>query len=402
MYRVTRLPNGLTVATAEMPHMASVSVGLWVGTGGRYEPPELNGVSHFIEHVLFKGTRRRTARQISQDVEGIGGYLNAFTAEENTCYYSKSRHDRYKDLLDVLMDMYLESTFDPVEIGKEREVITRWPGHPLGRPITGTNQTLDGLKRAELVGYLGKNYVASNTLVAMAGCIRHEQAVKAVVPYARRMTQGRRPMFLPAGNGQKAPRIRLHSRATEQAQLAIGIRACSRHDEQRFAVRVLNAILGENMSSRLFQLLREDLGLAYSVYSSAGFFDDTGSITISAGVDTAKLGRTLKLIMAELAKLRDAAPPAAELRRARDYLIGQLDLHLEGTENQMMWVGENLLAFGKVIPAADVRQRLHAVTVGQVRAAARAYFRPERYSLALVSPLRTDRGLARTLGGRHP
>src|ERR1700728_334910 len=179
MYSVTKLKNGLTIATAEMPHMTSVSLGLWVGVGGRYEPPEVNGVCHFIEHMLFKGTRRRSARRISQDVEGVGGYLNAFTSEEMTCYHSKARHDRFDELLDVLTDMFLNSRFDPVDINKERGVIKEelamyldqhqhrvqellneilWPDQPLGRSLTGTEKTLDDLNRARLVGYQQNNY----------------------------------------------------------------------------------------------------------------------------------------------------------------------------------------------------------------------------------------------------
>src|SRR5260221_4497409 len=181
MYQVTRLKNGIAIATAEMPHMTSVSLGLWVGVGGRYEPAEVNGVCHFIEHLLFKGTKRRSARRISQDVEGIGGYLNAFTSEELTCYHSKARHDRFDELLDVLTDMFLNSRFDPEEIDKERSVIkeelamyldqpqhrvqellseTLWPDHALGRPLTGTERTLDYLTRPRLVEYQRKNYVA--------------------------------------------------------------------------------------------------------------------------------------------------------------------------------------------------------------------------------------------------
>src|SRR5579863_7709548 len=201
MYKVTHLPSGLTVATAEMPHMTSVSLGLWVGVGGRYESVEVNGVCHFIEHLLFKGTKRRSARQISQDVEGIGGYLNAFTGEEMPCYHSKARHDRFDDLLDVLTDMFLNSKFDPVEINKERGVIKEelsmyldqpqyrvqeilnellWPDQPLGRPLTGTGITLDGLTRSRLVGYQQNNYVASRTIFAAAGRLKHKQVVSAV------------------------------------------------------------------------------------------------------------------------------------------------------------------------------------------------------------------------------
>jgi len=230
MYQVTRLPNGLTVATAEMPHMASVSLGLWVGVGGRFEPKELNGVSHFIEHMLFKGTRKRSAKEISQSVEGIGGYLNAFTSEENTCFYSKARHDKFDELLDVLMDMFHNSAFEPHEIEKERGVIkeelamyldqphhhvhellneTMWPDHPLGRSLTGTEKTIDGMGRRQLVNYQDENYISATTLIVAAGNVRHEKAVQAVKRYAGRFPQGKRPHFQPFEGTQDKPRVRL-------------------------------------------------------------------------------------------------------------------------------------------------------------------------------------------------
>src|SRR2546428_1776480 len=201
MYRITRLPNGLTIATAEMPQMMSVSVGLWVGIGARYEPAEINGVCHFIEHLLFKGTKKRSAKEISQAVEGIGGYLNAFTSEEATCFHARASHDRFDELLDVLMDMLLNSKFDPVEIEKEREVIreeiamyldqpqhqvqellnaTLWPDQPLGRPIAGTEKTLGRLNRPEVLDYIRKNYVAGTALIVAAGRLTHRQVVPAV------------------------------------------------------------------------------------------------------------------------------------------------------------------------------------------------------------------------------
>jgi predicted Zn-dependent peptidase len=418
MYQVSRLSNGLMIATAEMPHMASVSLGLWVGVGGRYEPAELNGVSHFIEHLLFKGTRRRSAKAISQAVEGIGGYLNAFTAEENSCYYSKARHDRLDELLDVLMDMFLHSTFDREEIEKERGVIreelamyldqpaqhvhellneTLWPDHPLGRPLTGTEQHIASLDRSQMVQYQRANYVAGATLVCAAGNVIHERVVRAVSRYSRGFPCGRRPQFLPVGDRQTAPRVRLFPKDTAQLQLALGLRVCSRHDERRFALRLLNTLLGENMSSRLFQVLREDTGLAYSVHSSLSLFDDVGVLCLAAGLDTDKLARALKLTMRALRRFVDAPPPAAELRRARDYLIGQIDLGLESTENQMMWLGEQFLAYGKVITAAEVKEHLGAVTPGDVRRVARDFLRPEQMSLALVAPLKSDAGLARLL-----
>jgi predicted Zn-dependent peptidase len=410
MYRVTRLENGLTVATAEMPHMASVSVGLWVGVGARYETEALNGASHFIEHMLFKGTRRRTARQISQAVEGIGGYLNAFTSEEHTCFYAKARHDYFGHLLDVLADMFLHSTFDPVELDKEREVIkeelamymdqpqhyvqellnaTLWPGQALGRCITGSEKSLNTLGRQRLLDYQMRNYVAPATLLAAGGRITHREAVAAAKRCAPKFARGARPCCAPALSNQTKPALRLLTKKTEQTQIALGFRACSRHDERRFALRLLNAVLGENMSSRLFQTVREECGLAYSIYSSNSFFDDAGDLVIAAGLDTDNLEKVLKLILRELKRLKTQRVPAPELRRARDYLIGQLDLSLENSESQMMWAGEQWLGYGKIIHPDEVKKRLSEVTAGHVRAAAAAFFRPERLNLALISPLKS-------------
>jgi predicted Zn-dependent peptidase len=418
MYRVTQLQNGLTVATAEMPHMLSVSLGLWVGVGSRFEPAPLNGVCHFIEHLLFKGTKKRSAKAISQAVEGIGGYLNAFTSEETTCFHARACHDRFDELLDVLLDMRLDSKFDPVEIGKEREVIkeemamyldepqhqvqellnaTLWPDQPLGRPITGTEQTLDAMTRTHLVGYLRDNYVPANTLIVAAGKLKHRQVVRAVARYGSRFRAAAPPRCAPARIEQGAPKVCLFTKKTEQTQIALGVRTCSRHDKRRYALRLLNTILGENMSSRLFQVVREDRGLAYSIYSTPSFFGDSGDLVISAGLDTGNLTQTLRLIMRELRRIREATPSAAELRRARDYVIGQIDLSLESTDNQMNWLGEQLLGYGRIFQPGEVKRRLREVTAGEIRAVARDFFRPDRLNLALVSPLKTASRVARLL-----
>lgn len=270
---------------------------------------------------------------------------------------------------------------------------TLWPDQPLGRPLTGTEKTIDAMQRGHFLDYLRKNYVTGSTIVIAAGKLQHPQIVKAIMRYAPRFIPGKRPHFIPAESNQQEPRIRLFTKKTEQTQLALGIRTCSRHDERRFALRLLNTILGENTSSRLFQEIREDRGLAYSIGSSLGFFDDTGDLVISAGLDTDKLPQTLKLIMRELRRLTDTSPTNAELRRARDYVVGQLDLSLEGTENQMMWLGEQLLSYGKIILPSEIRQRLGEVTAAQIRAVARDFFRPERLNLALVSPLKSGSNL---------
>jgi predicted Zn-dependent peptidase len=418
VYHLSRLPNGLTVATAEMPHMASVAVGVWVGVGGRYEPDPISGVAHFIEHLLFKGTQRRSAKEISEAVEGVGGYLNAFTTEENTCFHARAHASRFSDLLDVLMDMFLNSRFALGDIAKERDVIkeeiamyrdqpqqlvhellheTLWPNHPLGRPLTGTEKTLDQIHRANALEFLRANYTAPNSLLVVAGPCRHPDVLRAVRKCAAKFLPGRKPSFVPAGGRQEAPVVCLHSRKVEQTQLALGIRTCSRHDERRHALRVLNAVLGESMSSRLFQILREDKGLAYSVYSSWAFLEDTGALTISAGLDHGDVNRALRIIARELRRLSEAPVSSAELRRARDYVVGQMELALEGTESQMNWVGESLLAYGRIIAPADVKQRLGRVTAAEMRSVAREMFRPERLNLALVSSLEKSAELERVL-----
>ncbi len=418
MYQVTQLKNGLTVATAEMPHMASVSLGLWVGIGSRYEPAEVSGVGHFIEHLLFKGTKRRSARDISQAVEGIGGYLNAFTSEEMTCFHARACADRFGELLDVLADMRLNSRFAPGDIAKEREVIkeevamyldqpqhqvqellnaTLWPGQPLGRPITGTDRSLDAIRREQLLGYLRNNYVSGSTLIAAAGKLKHRHVVQAVARYAPRFKTGQRPRFDPARDLQTGPRVALVTKKTEQTQIALGIRTCSRQDERRYALRLFNTILGENMSSRLFQVVREDRGLAYSIYSTPSFFDDTGDLVISAGLDTDKVPATLQIILRELRRFVQSPPDPAELRRARDYVIGQIDLGLESTDNQMNWIGEQWLGHGRVVAPDEIKRRLRKISAGEIRAVARDFFRPERLNLALVSPRRSARDLERLL-----
>ncbi len=414
MYRVTELSNGLRVATAEMPQMESVSIGLWVGIGGRYEPKRVSGISHFIEHLLFKGTQRRTAKQISQTVEGIGGYLNAFTSEENTCYYAKAGHRHLDTLLDVLSDMYLHSLFAASDINKERQVIKEellmyrdqpdhyvhellteivWPEHPLGRSLTGTPESLDAMERATLLGFKQKKYVAANTILAVAGHCRHEEIVGKIEHLLLLTRNGAAPGFVPVRDGQRAPCLRFLSKDVEQTHLALAIRSCSRKDPRRFALKLLSVIAGENMSSRLFQVIREQHGLAYSIQSSTSFFADTGALVVSAGLDTKRLPRALKLVLQELKKLARRPPSADELRRAKDYSTGQMRLGLESTSNQMMWVGEHLLAYGFIHTPEEIQHQIEGVTPEQVQAVAAEFFQDRHLNGAVITPSKDERGV---------
>ncbi len=411
MFTITQLPNGLRVATAKMAHMESVSVGVWVGVGGRYEPARLSGASHFIEHLLFKGTPRRSAKQISQTVEGIGGYLNAFTSEETTCYYAKASHKHLDTLLDVLTDMYLHPRFAAADIDKERGVIkeellmyrdqpdhyvhellteTLWPEHPLGRALTGTAKTLDTMDRRALLDFKHRKYVAANTVVAVAGHCRHEDIVRRVGKMLPMAHNGRSPSFTPVHEAQRAAKLRFFTKNCEQSHLAIGIRGYSRHDERRYALKALSVILGENMSSRLFQVIRERHGLAYSIQSSTTYFADTGALLVSAGLDTKRLHRALALILAEMRKIARQPPSAVELQRAKDYAIGQMRLGLESTANRMMWLGEHLLAYGEIPSPAEVERRITDVTAADVQKAAADIFRDNRLNVAVITPSKDE------------
>jgi predicted Zn-dependent peptidase len=416
---VTRLENGLTIVTAVMPNMASISVGLWIGVGGRFEPVHLNGVAHFIEHMLFKGTHRRTARQISQDIEGIGGYLNAYTSEDHTCFYSKALRHRFEDLIDVLFDMLLNSKFAPGDIRREREVIkeevamyldqpqqhvqelfneTMWPNHALGRPLTGSFASLERIGRAELLDFLRTHYTASSIVVSAAGALDHESIVAAVRKRTRHLPLVRPRRYDPfVGAPTRTAAVRLLTKPTEQSQIAFGFRTCSRHDPRRFAVRLLNIVLGENMSSRLFQVIREDRGLAYSIYTTPSFWDDVGDLVISGGLDSEKIEAVIRLVMKELRRLGQVRIGRGELRRAHDYAIGQMELGLENTENHMTWLGEQMVTSGQLISINRIKRQFARVDAAAIRSAAREFFRPERCALAAVSPLRSDRLLRRAL-----
>ncbi|MGA2220243.1 MAG: pitrilysin family protein [Verrucomicrobiia bacterium] len=415
MYRITQLSGGLRVATAEMPQMESVAIGVWVGIGGRYEPKRVSGISHFIEHLLFKGTDRRNAKQISETVEGIGGYLNAFTGEENTCYYAKASHKHLDTLLDVLSDMYLHPRFAVSEIDKERQVIKEellmyrdqpdhyvhellteivWPEHPLGRSLTGTPESLDAIHRATLLDFKRRKYVAANTIVAVAGHCRHDDIVARVQRTLSLSRNGAAPSFVPARDGQRAPRLRFLSKGVEQTHLALAIRGYSRKDPKRFAMKLLSVIVGENMSSRLFQAVRERHGLAYSIQSSTSFFADTGVLIISAGLDTKRLPKALDLVLQELRKLLRRPPSAVELQRAKDYSIGQMRLGLESTSNQMMWVGEHLLSYGLIHTPEEIERKIEAVTAEEVQSIATDLFRDNRLSAAVITPSKDDKAVA--------
>ena len=404
---LTTLPNGIRVITSPQADAESVALGFWVDVGGRHEEAALAGASHFIEHMLFKGTRRRSAKEISQAIEGRGGYLNAYTQEDATCYYARIPHERLGEAFDVLVDMYREPKFAPADIDRERGVIIEelrmchdqpqhvvqeqlmdglWSGHPLGRPLVGSEQTLQAMTRAGLDGFRRRHYQPGSTIFAMAGRVTHASAVALVKDAVGRMPAGRRPAFRKVDRRVGQKRFRLARREIEQIHAAVGFRGFGRHDPRRFALRMLNSILGENMSSRLFQIVREKHGLAYAVQSSFQLFDETGAMVVSAGLDRARAADALRLIAREVARMREKPVTAGELRRARDYLQGQFRLGLEGTSSQMQWIGETLTNYGRFVKPDEVLGCLLAVTADEMQQVAAELFTPRRLTLSLVVP----------------
>lgn len=409
--RATRLDNGVRVVTSAVDGVESVSLGVWAGIGARYETDRLAGISHFIEHLLFKGTGRRSAREITRAIEGRGGYLNAFTQEESTCYYSRVAFNHAWRALDVLIDMYLHPALASGDIDRERGVIVEeimmyrdqpqhavqdklggalWCGHPLGRPIIGGPESLRNMRRAEIVDFKRRMYVPGNTVVSGAGRIDHADCVARVREALSPMRPLRRPRFRAFADSVRQQAVAWEARDIEQAHLAMGFRCFGRLDDRRYALRILNAVLGENMSSRLFQVVRERHGLAYSIHSSAHLFQDSGALVISAGLDRARLRKALRLIVREARSMKERRVGQKELRRAKDYVVGQMRLSLESTSSQMLWLGDNLLTHGRFVPPEESIDRLQAVTAEDVCRVAAGVLRRRRTSLALIAPGLSD------------
>ncbi len=405
---VVTLANGVRLVMTPLPQVESVSLGIWAGVGGRHESDQLSGISHFIEHLLFKGTRHYSCRAISQAIEGRGGYLNAFTQEENTCYYARVAAGQTGRAFDVLADMVRRPTLAVSDIDRERAVIVEeiqmyrdqpaqwvddllgelmWVGHPLGRPIVGTPETLHGLNRRTIAAFHQTAYSARNIVLSISGAIDRDAIIRRAVAEFESHRTAPVPRFQPVSGRVAQHPIDVRARDIEQVHLALGIRVnFGRADRRRFLFKLLNVILGENMSSRLFVTLREREGLAYEIHSSCQLMDETGSLDISAGLDQKRTLRAVQLIVRELHRLRTASVGLREFRRAQEYTVGQIRLGLESTSARMLWAGESLLNLGRVIPPEEVIEGIERATAEDLRELAEELFNPRRLSLALVVP----------------
>ena len=405
----TRMDNGIRVVTERMPEARSVTLGVWVAVGGRDEPDDLAGASHFLEHLLFKGTSTRTARQIADAIDAVGGEMNAFTSREHTAYYTRLPAHRVDRGLDILGDVLTDPAFRSHEVEAERQVILEeilmnldmpedhvhtllaeamFPGHPLGREVLGTRESVAAVTRDQIAEFFGHWYRPGNVVVVAAGNLSHEQIVDGLDRTLGRREGGVRPV-------REAPKVDPNARVhlgdpTEQVHVAVGWRCVDHHDDERYALMVANQVLGGGMSSRLFQEVREERGLAYSVYSWASTYDDSGSAGIYAGTAPARAGELLEVVDDEVAKLVASGVTENELGVAKGFIEGSLVLGLEDSASRMARLGRSLMARNEIVTVDDQLARIRAVTGDDVAAVAARVYGGGR-SLAVIG--RVDDGV---------
>jgi predicted Zn-dependent peptidase len=424
MYQVHTLANGLRIYLVPVPTFQSISIGIFVRVGSRYERRAESGVSHFIEHMLFKGTTRRpSARIIAETIEGVGGVSNAYTSQEATVYYAKVAAAQASTALDVLADMVRYPLFDPAEFEKERYVIGEelnmiydspdnwanvlldqvlWPDHPLGRNIVGTPDSLANLSREELVSFFQAGYHPQNMLAAIGGAFEADKILAELTALLGDWPSGQAPHFEPVLPPQTQARWYVEDRPIEQGHLCLAMRGLSRRDPDRYALSVLNAILGEGMSSRLFLNIREEKGLAYAVDSSLNLLQDTGSLAVYAGVDPDRAPEALQAILDELDNLRTELIPPAELHKVKEYLKGRLVLGLEDSFSRAAWVAYQALFMDEIKSPEQVLEAYDAITAADVLAVAQKVILPSAYNLAVVGPFGKGETLGRLISPAEP
>ena len=401
------LSNGLTIISEEMEHIRSVSIGIWIKTGSREEDPKWNGISHFIEHMVFKGTENRSAEDIARQVDSIGGNMDAFTAKECICFNIKVLDEHLPIALDVLSDLVLRPVFKPEDIERERGVILEeikmdednpdylvheiftqnfWKNHALGRPILGTKETVKRFAPAPVRKLYGERFVPSNIIVSAAGHLKHEQFVKLVAGHFEGMKPGKNKFRSPLP--KIMPKIVLRNKKSlEQVQICMGVPSYPIAHDERHASYVLNTLLGGGMSSRLFQNIRERQGLAYAIYSDLNPYRDTGCLSVNAGTSRETAGKVVRSIVAEFHKLKSELVPAEELRRAKDQLKGSLMLSLESSTARMSNLARQEMYFDRFLSMDEMMRKIEKVTSEQLKRISEEFFRPEAIAVTILGNL---------------
>ncbi|MDD5634112.1 MAG: pitrilysin family protein [Candidatus Omnitrophica bacterium] len=408
MYEKLKTNNGLTVISSSMPQMSSVSLGAWIGVGGRYETEERSGISHLVEHMLFKGTHARSAKALKEAVEGVGGTFNGFTSDEVTCYMVKVPA-KYTELgIDVLSDMVLNPRFDSKDLAKEKYVICEeikmyrdqpseyvqdllseimWPNNALGRPLTGTISTVKSITNDEIKKFKEENYHPANISMISAGKMDTRALFQCVSEKFAKSEKKETPSFKKPNINQKNFNIKFSRKNTKQTHIAMGFHASELDTRERFGVKLMNVILGGNMSSRLFEELREKHGLCYDISSSYKRHSDVGEVHIHAGVDNSNAYRSIVAIIDELRNIRDLGVTAEELSRAKQYTKGQFLLAIEGTSNRMLWLGDRHMVHNDIPDIKKVLENIDNVTVEDIYKVCGKILRSEGGNLAMIGKL---------------
>lgn len=412
-YVRTTLPNGLRLLTTHMPGMRSASIALFFAVGSRYETSELAGVSHFIEHMLFKGSERYpSARLISEAIEGVGGTFNGSTGKELTSYTARVPDDHVEEVLRVLADMIRHPLFDAAEVEKERGVIIEelsstqddpqewvnllideamWPNLPLGRDDAGTIESVSQLRREQMLSYLHTYYRPNSLVISVAGNIDHGAILELCKTLFGDWEARDLPHWTESLPPLGVPPVRMVKKDTEQTNLCLSTLGTAYVSPDYYPLLLLNALLGDGMSSRLFQSIREEQGLAYDIGSYFNSYYETGSLVVSAGVDPSHTQEAIAAILAEFSRLRKEPPPADELERIKAYVRGGLLLGLEGTQQVASWVGSQECLYHRVWNIDEVVGRINAVTAHDVQRVAQICFAPEWRRLAIIGPDTTQR-----------
>ena len=406
-FQKTILPNGVRVVTEEIPSVRSVSVGAWIGAGSRDESSELSGICHFIEHMVFKGTTNRRMHHIAQRMENVGGYLNAFTSKEYTCFYSRCLDEHLPRALDTVLDLVLNPVFPERELEREKDVVveemkmyedtpdeyvfdlfdrTVYGDGPMGRPVIGTEETVRSFDRNTLISFMQSHYTAERLVIAVAGNVDHERVVRLVEKMVADVPGDGKPVAEREGVADEKPKRVDEHKPIQQAHLILGGRGVSVHDEERVSLSVLNTILGGGMSSRLNQNIREKYGYCYNIYSFVNMHSDTGDIGVYMGTDGSKADHAMKLIRRELDRLINRPISKTELARAKSQAKGSIMLGLENMSSRMMRIGRQELYYGRYYSLDEILALIEGVSADVLQSTAGHLFDPSRYSDVRLLP----------------
>ncbi|MGB6873200.1 MAG: pitrilysin family protein [Dehalococcoidia bacterium] len=411
MYNKAVLDNGLRVITNTMPHSRSVCLAILVGAGSCYESKEEAGISHFAEHLFFKGTQRRpTSKEITQDIEGVGGIINAGTDKEVTIFWCKVASSHFPIALDVLSDLLLNSRFANKEIEQERRIISEeinmnldlpqqrvnmlidellWPEQPLGREVIGYKETVSSITREQLLNHVARRYMPNNTVLSIAGNIQHEEAMDQIEPLFNKWAAGELLTGYITNDKQTEARLRIEPRDIEQAHLCLAVHGFSRSHPQRFTLDLLNTVLGGGMSSRLFTEIREHRGLAYDIHSYTEHFLNSGAFAIYAGIDPEKIETAVAAILEEISQIKQGIT-ASELTRAKELSKGRLYLRFEDSQNVALWYGGQEILTQQILDIDDVISIVDAITIDELKEVAEEILTDSGLNLAVIGPIKEE------------